>query len=101
MYRLLFIIYWIVIGAAIGYSMIAFGPCLFPAFLGLAFMSMRLMGPRDFWLAIVAMGVMPLAIWGGRPDPGMQHADYLFIGIAAVGVALGVIQLLRAWRRGG
>jgi hypothetical protein len=58
------IIFWVVAGACMGFGLIAFGLGLTPFFFGavVALYGVKRFGPQGFWITLVSMGSVPMAL---------------------------------------
>jgi hypothetical protein len=58
------IIFWVVAGACMGFGLIAFGLGFTPFFFGavVALYGIKRFGPRGFWITLVSMGSLPMAL---------------------------------------
>ena len=104
-------LYWAVAGGLMGVGLVAFGLAFLPFLIGavLALYRLRRLGARGFWVALVAMGLLPALILiydyatadGVSvfvPDSYLQIAA-LFLLIAVAGAVLGVVEERRVHTR--
>ena len=94
-----------------GIGLIAFSLALLPFLLGaiLALYGLKRFGPKQFWLALFTMGLVPALIlafdyFAADPETTWVPASYLYLTlffgiIALVGLAFGLLEKRRASTR--